>query len=109
MAKNNQPKQPAAPEENAADASIADAAGVEFPALVESPEGGTSADDDSSQEVAVSAEVSPPQIVKARVLAFCGLGKPNDIIDIDEELAATMPGIVDTSSEAVAYAQSVAE
>jgi len=48
-----------------------------------------------------------PDLVKARVLAASSYGKPNDVIEIDAALAKTLPDAVDTSPEAVAYAESL--
>lgn len=52
-------------------------------------------------------DAGAPQLVKGRVLAHCALGKPNDVIDIEVALAATMTDLVDTNAEAVAYAMSI--
>ena len=49
-----------------------------------------------------------PEMVKARVLAASAYGQPNDVIEIDAALAKTIPDVVDTSPEAVAYAESLA-
>lgn len=49
-----------------------------------------------------------PDLVKARVLAASAYGQPNDVIEIDAALAQTIPDVVDTSPEAVAYAESLA-
>lgn len=49
-----------------------------------------------------------PELVKARVLAASSYGQPNDVIEIDAALAKTLPDVVDTSPEAVAYAESLA-
>lgn len=49
-----------------------------------------------------------PDLVKARVLATSLYGQPNDVIEIDAALAKTIPDVVDTSPEAVAYAESLA-
>lgn len=57
------------------------------------------------QEPAVDAL---PDLVKARVLAASSYGQPNDVIEIDAQLAKTLPDVVDTSPEAVAYAESLA-
>ncbi|GAA0436904.1 hypothetical protein ACFOY5_10735 [Massilia aurea] len=49
-----------------------------------------------------------PELVKARVLAASAYGQPNDVIEIDATLAKAIPDVVDTSPEAVAYAESLA-
>lgn len=110
MAKNNQPK---AATTNAGDESTdpaaagatttESAAGADL-ASAATPE---SAGEQLAESESKSTEAS--KIVPARVLAFCGLGEPNDVIEIDEALAETLPGIVDTTPEAVAYALSVSE
>lgn len=51
---------------------------------------------------------TPPELVKARVLAASAYGQPNDVIEIDAVLAQAIPGVVDTSPAAVAYAESLA-
>jgi len=45
--------------------------------------------------------------IKARVLVSCAYGEPNDVIDLGEELAATLGAVVDTDPAAVAYAESI--
>ena len=47
--------------------------------------------------------------VKARVLALCTYGKPDDVAVLGAEEAATAQaqGLVDTTPEAVAYAESL--
>jgi len=49
-----------------------------------------------------------PELVKARVLAASAYGQPNEVIEIDAALAKAIPDVVDTSPEAVAYAESLA-
>ncbi len=48
--------------------------------------------------------------VKARVLVDCDHGKPNDVVALPKSvaLAAEKAGIVDSTREAVAYAESIA-
>jgi hypothetical protein len=55
-----------------------------------------------------SAPEAPIELVKARVLAASAYGQPNDVIEIDAALAQAIPDVVDTSPEAVAYAESLA-
>lgn len=57
----------------------------------------------------IQAETPPaaPELVKARVLAHCAHGKPDDVIEIDLALAKTLEGVVDTTPAAVAYAESL--
>lgn len=50
---------------------------------------------------------APAALVKARVLVDGAYGVCNDVIDISPDLAATMPGVVDTDPAAVAYAESL--
>ena len=45
-----------------------------------------------------------PRTVHARVLAQCDLGQPNDVIEVDPELARARAGVLDTDPAAVAYA-----
>lgn len=45
--------------------------------------------------------------VKARVLVVCEYGAPNDVIEIDAELAKSLEGVVDTAPAAVKYAESL--
>lgn len=44
--------------------------------------------------------------VRARVLAYCNLGAPNDVIEIGVDEVENLRGIVDTDPAAVAYALS---
>ena len=44
-------------------------------------------------------------LVKARVLVDCAFGKVNDVVEVDTEVAHG--GELDTSPEAVAYAESL--
>lgn len=45
---------------------------------------------------------------KARVLVACELGQPNDVVEIDAAQEKGLADLVDTSAEAVAYAESLA-
>lgn len=45
--------------------------------------------------------------VKARVLVNCEHGKPDDVIEIDADLAKSLEGVVDTTPAAVKYAESL--
>jgi hypothetical protein len=45
--------------------------------------------------------------VRARVLAHGAYGKPDDVIEIDAALAASLEGVVDAHPDAVAYAESL--
>jgi len=49
-----------------------------------------------------------PQLVRARVLCLCDFGVPNDVVEVDEELALTRADVLDTDPAAVAYALSQA-
>jgi len=44
---------------------------------------------------------------KARVLVACELGQPNEIVEIDAAQEKGLTDVVDTSTEAVAYAESL--
>ncbi len=46
-------------------------------------------------------------LVKARVLVACAYGNPDDVIEIEAELAETLKGVIDTDPEAVKYAESL--
>jgi hypothetical protein len=52
---------------------------------------------------------TPAAPIKARVLVSSDYGQPNDVIDIDPDLAATLVGVVDVDAAAVAYAASIAQ
>ena len=52
-------------------------------------------------------EQTAGSIVKARVLVSCAYGEPNDVVDLDDELAATLGDVLDTNPAAVAYAESI--
>lgn len=62
---------------------------------------------------AVEAEAQAPAapvaaaLVKARVLAHCEHGKPDDVIELAPELAKSLEGVVDTDPAAVKYAESL--
>ncbi len=60
-----------------------------------------------SAEPAPAAAPSAPVMVKARVLAACAYGQPDDVIELDAELAKTLEGVVDTAPAAVEYAESL--
>lgn len=46
--------------------------------------------------------------IKARVLTACGLGRPNDVVEIDASEAKALVDLVDTDPKAVAYAETLA-
>ena len=46
--------------------------------------------------------------VKARVLAACELGQPNDVVEIDASEVKSLADVVDADPKAVAYAESLA-
>ena len=50
-------------------------------------------------------EQSAGSIVKARILISCSYGEPNDVIELEEHLAATLGNVLDTNPAAVAYAE----
>ncbi len=58
--------------------------------------------DDDGQALAVA-----PRTVRARVLVQCALGAPNDVVEVDANLAETMGNVIDTDPAAVAYAESL--
>jgi hypothetical protein len=60
----------------------------------------------TTEATAAPAEAKPVKTVKARVLAVCCWGQPNDVVEIsaDQAKAAEKEGMVDTDKAAVAYA-----
>lgn len=66
----------------------------------------TSSSDSAVEKVAMPVPVVP-LTVKARVLAACAYGYPNDVVEIEQSVADALPGVVDTDLEAVAYAESL--
>lgn len=46
--------------------------------------------------------------VKARVLAACALGQPNDVVEIDPADVKSLAEVVDADPKAVAYAETLA-
>lgn len=61
--------------------------------------------------VAPPAEDPPPApaaLVKARVLVAGAYGQCNAVVEVDVEEAKALPDVLDTSPEAVAYAESLA-
>lgn len=107
MTKNNQTKRTASAE--GADLSAANGAAGDAGAGVEIAQGVAPDSALSQLEDLQPSATMAPKIVQARVLAFCGLGEPNDVIEIDEDVAATMLDVVDVTPEAVAYALAVSE
>lgn len=64
---------------------------------------------DATLVTATGAPISAPVVlVKVRVLAHCGYGKPDDVIQLDPALVETLDGVVDASPAAVAYAEALA-
>lgn len=57
----------------------------------------------------VLAMASTATRVKARVLVACAFGNCNDVIELDCDVAEMHPDLIDTNSEAVAYAESLNE
>ena len=64
---------------------------------------------------AAAAPVAPPveepaplALVKARVLVAGAYGQCNDVIEVDTDTAKALPDVLDTTAEAVAYAESLA-
>lgn len=52
---------------------------------------------------------APVVPVKVRVLAHCGYGKPNDIVQVDPALVESLKDVVDATPAAVAYAESLSD
>lgn len=68
--------------------------------------GHASAATDGDQTGAPAVPTSQSRVL-ARVLAHCYLGEPDDIVEIDTELAPSVSDLVDTDPAAVEYAQSL--
>ena len=59
-------------------------------------------------EPAVEApEVEALVLVKARVLVSGAYGECNDVVEVEARVAKSLPDVLDTASEAVAYAESL--
>lgn len=99
MAKKNQTEQPGADGTVVGDDTEQSLAGAQA--------SGASVGD--STQLEEGGETASPSTVLARVLSFCHLGAPNDVVEIDSELAKTMRDVVDTSPEAVSYAKSIGQ
>lgn len=65
-------------------------------------------DDSASAPTESPAPAAAPQLVRARVLCLCDFGAPNDVIEVDSELAKARTDVLDTDQAAVAYALSQA-
>lgn len=64
------------------------------------------ATEQAGDTAAVPAAAEAPRTVQARVLTQCDLGGPNDVIDVDTEVATARADVLDTDPAAVAYALS---
>lgn len=66
---------------------------------------------DNAAGAAAGQPGSGPEVeqhtVLARVLVRCHLGEPDDVVELDADLASTMSEAVDINPAAVAYAQSL--
>jgi hypothetical protein len=51
---------------------------------------------------------APAALVKARVLVTGAYGQCNDVVEVDADTAKALPDVLDTTPEAVAYAESLA-
>lgn len=78
--------------------------GATAPLPVEQSQGDTNEVPSDSVPIAAAAQ---PNTLLARVLAHCHLGEPDDVVEIDAELAPTVSDLVDTNPAAVEYAQSL--
>lgn len=56
----------------------------------------------------VPALVEEIRKLRARVLCLCDFGAPNDVVEVDAELAKARTDVLDTDPAAVAYALSQA-
>jgi hypothetical protein len=52
----------------------------------------------------VPAPADGPQLARARVLCVCDFGAPNDVVEVDAQLAHDRADVLDTDPAAVAYA-----
>lgn len=65
---------------------------------------------DAAEPTAPPAEdPAPAALVKARVLVAGAHGQCNDVVEIDADTAKALPDVFDTTPEAVAYAESLAD
>ena len=92
---------PAAPEVEQIEQPVVEKAAEPVAAVKPTP--GTIEQSEAQEEAPPAA----PEFVKARVLAHCAHGKPDDVIELDAALAKTLEGVVDTNPAAVAYAESL--
>ncbi|WP_306393364.1 hypothetical protein [Telluria beijingensis] len=51
---------------------------------------------------------APVALVKARVLVAGAYGQCNDVVEVDVDTAKALPDVLDSTPEAVAYAESLA-
>jgi len=66
------------------------------------------AGDDGAAAPTETPAPAAPELVRARVLTLCDFGAPNDVVEVDEELAKARVDVLDTDPAAVAYALSQA-
>lgn len=79
-------------------------------AQVASVEAATQADEAGAIDAELTAAANAadaPRFVRARVLAFCTLGSPDDVIEIEADLVGAAGDVIDTDPAAVAYAESL--
>lgn len=62
--------------------------------------------DVAAQDIAIAPAAPVQRFVRARVLAYCNLGAPDDVIDVEADLADTLGDVIDTDPAAVEYALS---
>lgn len=59
----------------------------------------------AAEPVAEAAPVKTSQLVKARVLIVGAYGQCNDVVEVEADIANAQHGVLDTTPEAVAYAE----
>jgi hypothetical protein len=66
--------------------------------------------DEPAAAAVVQQAEDPAQaaLVKARVLVTGAYGQCNDVVEVDPDTAKALPDVLDTTPEAVAYAESLA-
>jgi hypothetical protein len=85
------------------ESAVADAAQVD---QVETTTQADEAGSIDAEETAAADAGEAPRTVRARVLAQCDLGGPNDVIEVAADVAEARADVLDTDASAIAYALS---
>lgn len=101
MAKATQKPEAAAPAVAAAAETVAASP------IAAGGETGAASDDPLPAHEGEQTIPAAPRTVRARVLAFCALGAPDDVIELDAAEAEKLGDVIDTHPAAVAYAESL--